>query len=91
MIWLGRILGKKQPPEDKEAVEAILSGIEISKALSQHSDIAFGNLFLGEFYAMRGQKEMAKAYLEKSMNMFEEMDMNYWLPEAQKILAKIQN
>jgi hypothetical protein len=34
---------------------------------------------------------MAKAYLEKSMNMFEEMEMNYWLPEAQKILAKIQN
>jgi hypothetical protein len=24
------------------------------------------------------------------MNMFEEMEMNYWLPEAQKILAEIQ-
>ena len=90
LIWLGRILGKKQPPEDKEAVEAILSGIEISKELSQRPDIAVGNLFLGEFYAMRGQKEKAMVYLEKSVNMFEEMGSSFWLSEAQKMLAKFK-
>jgi hypothetical protein len=83
-------LGKKQPPEDKEAVEVILSGIEISKELSLRPDIAVGNLFLGEFYAMRGQEETAKVYLDKSINMFEEMEMNFWLLEAQKIFAKFQ-
>jgi tetratricopeptide (TPR) repeat protein len=91
LIWLGRVLGKKHPPKNPEAIDNILNGIEISKALSQRPDLAVGNLFLGEVYALRGQNEMAKAYLEKSMNMFEEMEMNYWLPEAQKILAKIQN
>jgi len=68
----------------------IINGIEISKALSQRPDLAVGNLFLGELYAVRGQMETATVYLAKSMNMFEEMEMNYWLPEAQKILAKIQ-
>jgi tetratricopeptide (TPR) repeat protein len=91
LIWLGRVLGKKHPPDGSEAMNHILSGIEISKALSQRPDLAVGNFFLGELYAVRGQKELATAYLEKSMNMFEEMEMNYWLPEAQKILAKIQN
>ncbi len=38
---------------------------------------------------MRGQEETAMAYLDKSMNMFEEMEMNFWLPEAQKILCEI--
>jgi class 3 adenylate cyclase/tetratricopeptide (TPR) repeat protein len=90
LIWLGRILGKKQPPEDKEAVEVILSGIEISKELSLRPDIAVGNLFLGEVYAVRDQEETAMAYIEKSMNMFEEMEMNFWLLEAQKIFAKFQ-
>jgi tetratricopeptide (TPR) repeat protein len=90
LIWLGRVLGKKQPPGDKEAIEVILSGIEISKELSLRPDIAVGNLFLGEFYAMRGQEETAKVYLDKSINMFEEMEMNFWLPEVQKILGKFQ-
>jgi tetratricopeptide (TPR) repeat protein len=91
LIWLGRVLGKKHPPEEPEAMNHILNGIEISKALSQRPDLAVGNLFLGELYVMRGQEETAMAHLAKSMTMFEEMEMNYWLPEAQKILAKIQN
>ena len=39
---------------------------------------------------MRGQEETAKVYLDKSINMFEEMEMNFWLPEVQKILGKFQ-
>jgi tetratricopeptide (TPR) repeat protein len=91
LIWLGRVLGKKHPPDGSEAMNHILNGIEISKALSQLPDLAVGNFFLGELYVMRGQEETAMAHLAKSMTMFEEMEMNYWLPEAQKILAKIQN
>ena len=90
-IWLGRVLAKKHPPKDPEAMNHILKGIEISKALSQRPDLAVGNLFLGELYAEQGQKETARTYLTKSMNMFADMEMNYWLPEAQKILANIQN
>ncbi len=56
MIWLGGYRGKKQPPEDKEAVEVILSGIEISKELSLRPDIAVGNLFLGEVLCRAGSR-----------------------------------
>jgi len=89
LIWLGRVLGKRPSPEITGAEKAILSGIEISEALSQHPDQAVGYFFLGEFYAMRDQSDQAKLYLTKSLTMFEEMGISYWLAQAKKTLSNI--
>ena len=89
MIWLGRILGQIHPPDGERAFEYILLGIEISKGLSQRPDEAVGYLFLAELYAIRNRKDLALEFLNKSVALFDEMEMRYWLGESNKILKKI--
>jgi hypothetical protein len=66
-----------------------LLGIEISKGLSQRPDEAVGYLFLAEIYAIRVRKDLALEYLNNTLALFEEMEMQYWLGEAHKILETI--
>jgi tetratricopeptide (TPR) repeat protein len=89
LIWLGRVLGKLQPPKDEKAQDRILRGIKMSGELSQRPDVAVGHFFLGEYYADRGEKEEAIQYLKKALKLFEEKDMQYWPDEAQKALDSI--
>jgi hypothetical protein len=66
-----------------------LLGIEISKGLSQQPDEATGYLFLAEIHAIRDRKDLALEYLNKSLALFEQMEMQYWLGEAHKLLETI--
>ena len=91
LIWLGRVLGKRQPPKDEKACNSILRGIRVSEELRHRPDLAIGYFFLGEFYADRGRKEEAVEYLKKALKLFEEMEMQYWPDEAQKVLSRLQN
>jgi class 3 adenylate cyclase/tetratricopeptide (TPR) repeat protein len=90
-IWLGRVLGKRQPPKDEKACNSILRGIRVSEELRHRPDLAIGYFFLGEFYADRDRKEEAVEYLKKALKLFEEMEMQYWPDEAQKVLSRLQN
>ena len=40
-------------------------------------------------HAKAGQKEKALENLKKAETMFQEMDMDYWLVETQKVLAEL--
>ena len=55
-----------------------MQGISISKELSHRPDVAVGYLLLADFHANRDQEKLAKQYLEKSLALFEEMEMPYW-------------
>jgi class 3 adenylate cyclase/tetratricopeptide (TPR) repeat protein/ribosomal protein L40E len=90
LIWLGRVLGKSQLPENAEAHNSILRGIRVSEELSHRPDLAIGNFFLGEFYADRGEKEEAVEYLKKALKLFNEMEMQYWPDEVQKVISRLQ-
>jgi class 3 adenylate cyclase/tetratricopeptide (TPR) repeat protein len=91
LIWLGRVLGKSQLSENTDAYNSILQGIRVSEELSHRPDRAIGNFFLGEFHADRKQKERATSYLKRALKLFEEMGMQYWPDEAQKVLDTIPN
>jgi tetratricopeptide (TPR) repeat protein len=91
LIWLGRVLGKSQLPENTEAHNSILRGIRVSEELSHRPDLAIGNFFLGEFYADRGEKEEAVEYLKKALKLLNEMEMQYWPDEVQKVLSRLQS
>jgi len=89
LIWLGRTLGQRLPPQGERAAECIMLGIEISKEIFQRPDEAVGYLFLAELYANGYRKDMALQYLKKSAALFEEMEMQYWPARARKIIENI--
>ena len=89
LIWLGRTLGQRLPPQGERAAECIMLGIEISKEIFQRPDEAVGYLFLAELYANGYRKDMALQYLKKSAALFEEMEMQYWPARVRKIIENI--
>ena len=89
-IWLGRILGKKNPSQSNKDKEYILQGIQVCDELRIRPFSAQGHLFLGELYANRGQAKKALEHLKKAEVMLQEMGMDYWLAETRKVLGKVE-
>ena len=83
-IWLGRILGKKDPSQRQHAEVAIREGMEILDELKLMPYLACGYLFLAELYAETGQEEKVQKNLKKAYGMFGEMGMDYWLRKTQE-------
>ena len=86
---LGKILGKKEPPEIDRAEEHILKGIKILEELKVKPYFSRGYFFLGELHADAGQKERARENLIKAEKMFREMEMDYWLTRTQEVLGRL--
>jgi tetratricopeptide (TPR) repeat protein len=88
-LLLGRISGKTEPREITKAEGYILKGIEILEKLRMKPYYSLGYLYLGEVYRNGGQKEKAIGNLKKAEEMFQEMGMDYWLGQAQEVLARL--
>ena len=69
--------------------ELILRGLEIAKELDLKIDLAFGNFYLGECFANKGQKDKAIENLKLAEKMFREMGDNYYLARIHAIFAGI--
>ena len=87
-IWLGRILGRDKKAEIDKVTQHIYEGIKILDELQLKSFSAQGYLFLGEFYADKGQKGKSLENLKKAEGMFQEMGMDYWLARTQEVLGR---
>jgi len=48
-----------------------------------------GHLYLGELYLNTMKKEMAVKNLKKAEEMFQEMEMDYWLAKTREDLVKV--
>jgi len=44
---------------------------------------------LGTLYAMTGQQEQARTALSTAVELYQAMDMTFWLPETEATLAQI--
>ena len=88
-IWMGRILAKKKEPAFEMAEESLLHGIRIAEERRYRSFMAEGHLFLGELYSARGQGEKAREHLKRAEGMFQDMGMDYWLPQVKTALREL--
>jgi cytochrome c-type biogenesis protein CcmH/NrfG len=82
---------KEDSSQAKAAEETILEGLKTAEELQLKPSQAQGHLFLGETYAIAGQKEKALASLKKAQHMCREMGMDYWLARAEKALAGLKS
>jgi hypothetical protein len=44
---------------------------------------------LGTLYAKTGQQEPARAELSAAMEMYRTMEMTFWLPQVEAVLAQV--
>ena len=45
---------------------------------------------LGTLYATTGQREQARATLSTAIELYRAMDMTFWLPQAEAVLAQVE-
>jgi hypothetical protein len=44
---------------------------------------------LGTLYAATGQREQARTVLSTAIEMYQEMEMTFWLPQTEAVLAQV--
>jgi hypothetical protein len=52
--------------------------------------LAHCHLGLGTLYAATGQQEQARAELSTAIEMYQAMEMTFWLPETEAALAQVK-
>ena len=52
--------------------------------------VAHCHLGLGTLYAKTGQVEQARAELSTACEMYQSMDMTFWLPQTAAVLAQVE-
>jgi hypothetical protein len=45
---------------------------------------------LGTLYAQRGPRELAHTVLSTAITMYRTMDMTFWLPQTEAVLAQVE-
>jgi tetratricopeptide (TPR) repeat protein len=87
---LGDIAARHQPAEVDPAVDYYRQALALAEALGMRPLQAHCHLGLGTLYAKIRQREQAHTELSTSIAMYHAMEMPFWLPEAESVLAQVE-
>jgi class 3 adenylate cyclase/tetratricopeptide (TPR) repeat protein len=88
-IQIGLILAMQDKSRLAEAEGYIHRGMEILSEAKLRPWYTMGYLYMGQVYALTGQKEKARENLHKAEAMYREMGMDYHLRRTQEAMAKL--
>jgi tetratricopeptide (TPR) repeat protein len=90
MRLIGEIVARREPP-DIEQVEAYYrQALVLANELGMRPLQAHCFLGLGMLYCKTDRREQARAGLSTAIEMYQSMEMTFWLPEAQTALAQVE-
>jgi tetratricopeptide (TPR) repeat protein len=92
--WALRLLGEihahRQPPEAALAAASYREALALAEALGMRPLQAHCHRGLGTLYATTGEREQARDALSTAIEMYQSMDMTFWLPETEAALAQVE-
>ena len=89
-LWLlGEIATRHDPPEVVSAATHYRQALALAEALGMRPLVAHCHLGLGILYARIGQWEQANAAPSTAMMLYRDMDMRFWLSQAEVALAQV--
>jgi tetratricopeptide (TPR) repeat protein len=88
--WALRLLGDTQAArgESLRAAESYLQGLRLADALDMRPLVAHCHLGLGKLYRHTGKREQAREQLTTATAMYRDMDMGFWLEQAEAALRE---
>jgi tetratricopeptide (TPR) repeat protein len=86
---LGDVAAYREPPESALAEAHYRQALALAEALGMRPLQAHCHLGLGTLYAKTGQAEQAGAELAAAIDLYRAMDMTFWLPQAEAVLAQV--
>jgi tetratricopeptide (TPR) repeat protein len=87
---LGEIAAHCDPLEVQPAEEYYRQALALAEALGMRPLQAHCHRGLGTLYAATGQREQARAELSTAIEMYQAMEMTFWLPQTEAALAQVE-
>jgi tetratricopeptide (TPR) repeat protein len=92
--WVHRLLGDlhahRHPPAVEPAAASYQQALALAEELGMRPLQAHCHRGLGTLYATAGQAEQARAALSMAVEMYQSMEMTFWLPETEAALAQVE-
>jgi tetratricopeptide (TPR) repeat protein len=85
---LGDIAARREPPEAAQAATHYRQALALAEELGMRPLQAHCHLSLGMLYVNTGQREQAHTELSTAIELYRDMDMAFWLPQAEAALAQ---
>jgi tetratricopeptide (TPR) repeat protein len=90
-LWLlGESTARQAFPEGEPAVGHYRQALALAEELGMRPLQAHCHRGLGTLYARTGQRQHARAALAIAIDLYRDMDMTFWLPQAQEALAQVE-
>jgi DNA-binding NtrC family response regulator/tetratricopeptide (TPR) repeat protein len=87
---LGAVHAYAGPLDVAQAEAHYQQALALAKELGMRPLVAHCHLALGTLYAKIGQREQARAELSAAIDLYRAMDMTFWLPQAEAMLAEVE-
>jgi tetratricopeptide (TPR) repeat protein len=87
---LGDFAARREPPEIALAETHYHQALTLAEELGMRPLQAHCHRGLGTLYATTGQREPARTELSTAMEMYQSMDMTFWLPRTEAAIAQVE-
>jgi tetratricopeptide (TPR) repeat protein len=84
---LGEVAARREPPEGEQAEAHFRQALALADELGMRPLQAHCHNGLGTLYAKLSRREQARAELSTAIELYRSMDMTFWLPQAEAMLA----
>src|SRR5262249_54457878 len=88
---LGDIHAQRQPPDVTLAETHYREALTLAEELGMRPLQAHCHLGLGILYVKLQQQEQARAALSTAIDLYRAMEMTFWLPQAEAMLARVKD
>src|SRR5262249_40933932 len=86
---LAEIAAQREPPESEQAEDHYRQALALADELAMRPLVAHCHLGLGTLYGRMGRVEPARVELSAAIVLYRAMDMTFWLPQAEAVLAQV--
>jgi tetratricopeptide (TPR) repeat protein len=87
---LGEVARRREPLDVDQAAVHYRQALVLAEELGMRPLQAHCHLGLGALYAQTGRAEQARATLSAAIALYRDMDMTFWLPQAEVALAAVE-
>jgi tetratricopeptide (TPR) repeat protein len=85
---LGDIAARREPTQAEQAAAHYRQALALAEDLGMRPLQAHCHLSLGTLYVNTGQRLQARTELSAAIELYRDMDMTFWLPQAEAALVQ---
>jgi tetratricopeptide (TPR) repeat protein len=87
---LGDIAARREPTQRVSAETYYQQALALAEDLGMRPLVAHCHHALGRLYGQTGRRASARAALSAAIALYRAMDMIFWLPQAEAVLAQVE-